>query len=78
MHRDGMMLTHSPGIPGNRLTVAPSKMHPNGASVASLRLFMIDQKTVHVRRSLHKRRSSSCGRRHRYEYTKPLSSRVSP
>ena len=36
-----MMLTPSPGIPGNHLTEALSKRHPKGASVASLRLFMI-------------------------------------
>ena len=36
-----MMLTPSPGPPGNHLTEALSMWHPKGAGVASLRLFTI-------------------------------------
>lgn len=45
------MLTAQHGIPGYHLTDALSKLRPNGASVASLRLFTINRKGVHVRRN---------------------------
>ena len=44
-----MMLTPIPGIPGNHLTEALSKRHPNGASVAWLRQFTT--KSEHCSRS---------------------------
>ena len=38
---------------GRTLTEALSKRHPSGASVASLRLFMINRNGVHVLRNTH-------------------------
>jgi len=45
------MLTAPLGIPGYHLTDALSKLHPKGASVVSLRLFIINRNGVHVRRN---------------------------
>ena len=45
------MLTAPLGIPGYHLTDALSKLHPKGASVASLRLFTTNRNGVHVRRN---------------------------
>ena len=47
------MLTALPGIPAYHLTEALSKRHPNGASVASRRLFTVNRNGVHVRRNTH-------------------------